>query len=369
MCTIHQPSSGLFSYFDALLLLQAGGRTVFFGDLGMNARNLIEYFESVPGTTPFQPTMNPANWMLEVIGAGTQSHATHDFSAFYANSSLCAAATAAIDEALQPFPGGDKLLTSSTRKRASTGTQFRAVLAKFSIVYWRTPSYNFLRNIIMLLCAFTFGFSYFQLDTHTQQGMFSAVAVMFTATTFAAVISSNSVIPLISAERDVYYKERASNMYGAFPYNAAWGLVEIPYIAVSSLVFTVPFYFLIGFEADAAKFFIYYLFFALMVALAVYVGAMLVVLTPMQQVATLVMSAIVGIWNLFAGFLAPEPSIPTFWKFLYYIDPMRYVLESLVASQFHCEAANPMDCPTTTFLVQGRQVQVPQVRAARSSQC
>ncbi|GAB9477854.1 Atp-binding protein, partial [Globisporangium polare] len=49
VCTIHQPSSEVFFLFDSLLLLKRGGETVFFGDLGKNCRNLINYFEGIPG--------------------------------------------------------------------------------------------------------------------------------------------------------------------------------------------------------------------------------------------------------------------------------------------------------------------------------
>ncbi|GAB9477904.1 hypothetical protein Gpo141_00015092, partial [Globisporangium polare] len=45
VCTIHQPSSEVFFLFDSLLLLKRGGETVFFGDLGQDCRNLVEYFE------------------------------------------------------------------------------------------------------------------------------------------------------------------------------------------------------------------------------------------------------------------------------------------------------------------------------------
>ncbi|KAE9261052.1 hypothetical protein PF008_g32945, partial [Phytophthora fragariae] len=37
VCTIHQPSSEVFSVFDSLLLLKRGGETVFAGELGKNA--------------------------------------------------------------------------------------------------------------------------------------------------------------------------------------------------------------------------------------------------------------------------------------------------------------------------------------------
>ncbi|KAG2792177.1 hypothetical protein PC129_g24527 [Phytophthora cactorum] len=70
VCTIHQPSSEVFSVFDSLLLLKRGGETVFAGDLGENAREMIEYFESIEGVTKLETDYNPATWMLEVIGAG-----------------------------------------------------------------------------------------------------------------------------------------------------------------------------------------------------------------------------------------------------------------------------------------------------------
>ncbi|KAJ0388959.1 hypothetical protein P43SY_010680 [Pythium insidiosum] len=70
VCTIHQPSSEVFQVFDSLLLLKRGGETVFFGELGESASELIQYFESVPGVAPIEDGYNPATWMLEVIGAG-----------------------------------------------------------------------------------------------------------------------------------------------------------------------------------------------------------------------------------------------------------------------------------------------------------
>ena len=41
LCTIHQPSGILFQQFDRLLLLAKGGRTVYFGDIGPDAKQMI----------------------------------------------------------------------------------------------------------------------------------------------------------------------------------------------------------------------------------------------------------------------------------------------------------------------------------------
>ncbi|RLN54609.1 hypothetical protein BBJ28_00021987, partial [Nothophytophthora sp. Chile5] len=60
ICTIHQPSAEVFYLFDCLLLLKRGGETVFYGDLGENCRNLIDYFENIPGVAPLPVGYNPA---------------------------------------------------------------------------------------------------------------------------------------------------------------------------------------------------------------------------------------------------------------------------------------------------------------------
>jgi len=73
LCTIHQPSAMLFQRFDRLLFLASGGRTVYFGPIGPSSKTLTSYFER-HGAHPCPPDANPAEWMLEVIGAAPGSH-------------------------------------------------------------------------------------------------------------------------------------------------------------------------------------------------------------------------------------------------------------------------------------------------------
>lgn len=78
LCTIHQPSAMLMQQFDRLLFLAQGGKTVYFGDLGPNMETLIQYFET-KGSSKCPKHANPAEWMLEVIGAAPGSHADQDW--------------------------------------------------------------------------------------------------------------------------------------------------------------------------------------------------------------------------------------------------------------------------------------------------
>jgi ATP-binding cassette, subfamily G (WHITE), member 2, PDR len=100
--SIHQPSSELFQQFDRMLLLQKGGKTVYFGDLGENATKVIRYFET-NGGYPCPPDANPYVWtkrfyftcsdiinsaeyMLDVIGAGATASTDINWSSVWRES-------------------------------------------------------------------------------------------------------------------------------------------------------------------------------------------------------------------------------------------------------------------------------------------
>lgn len=71
--------------FDRLLLLKKGGQTVYFGDLGENANTLINYLEGNGGRT-IADIENPAEYMLEVIGAGATANSDIEWSSTWQNS-------------------------------------------------------------------------------------------------------------------------------------------------------------------------------------------------------------------------------------------------------------------------------------------
>jgi len=75
LCTIHQPSSLLFESFDRLLLLENGGHTVYFGDIGPDSCVVREYFARHGAACPHEA--NPAEYMLYAIGAGTSPRIGH----------------------------------------------------------------------------------------------------------------------------------------------------------------------------------------------------------------------------------------------------------------------------------------------------
>jgi hypothetical protein len=83
--------------------------------------------------------------------------------------------------------------------------------------------------------------------------------------------------------------------------------VEIIYNILQGCLYTILIYSMIGYEWKADKFF-YFLFF--IIASFNYFtlfGMMLVALTPSAMIANILISFVLPLWNLFAGFLIVRP--------------------------------------------------------------
>ncbi|GLT73347.1 hypothetical protein SLA2020_452140 [Shorea laevis] len=159
------------------------------------------------------------------------------------------------------------------------------------------------------------------------------MGALYSACLFLGVNNSSSVQPIVSIERTVFYRERAAGMYSSFAYAAAQGLVEIPYIAVQTIIYGVITYFMINFERTIRKFLLYLLFMFLTFTYFTFYGMMAVGLTPSQHLSAVVSSAFYSLWNLLSGFLVPKPHIPGWWIWFYYICPVAWTLRGIITSQ------------------------------------
>ncbi|GAB9476644.1 Atp-binding protein [Globisporangium polare] len=352
VCTIHQPSSEVFFLFDSLLLLKRGGETVFFGDLGTNCRNLINYFESVPGVTPLPVGYNPATWMLECIGAGVGNAAADavDFVQVFnasANKQLLDA-TIAQEGVGRPAAGTAEL--NFTQKRAATNaTQAWALVKRFMDMYWRTPSYNLTRFVVTTILALLFGLVFVNAEYTSYQGINAGVGMVFMSTLFNGVVSFNSVLPIASEERASFYRERASQTYNALWYFVGTTVAEIPYTFGSGLLFTVIFYWMVGFTGFGTAV-LYWINTSLMILLSTYMGQFLAFAMPSVEVAAIIGVLMNSIFFTFMGFNPPATNIPHGYKWLYAITPQRYPLSILVALVFaDCSEMPTWDKETRTY--------------------
>ncbi|CAI8585681.1 unnamed protein product [Vicia faba] len=334
VCTIHQPSIDIFEAFDELLLMKRGGQVIYGGKIGAHSRILIDYFQGIGGIPPIPSGYNPATWVLEVTTPAVEEKIDSDFAAIYKNSAQFRGVEASILEFEHP-PAGSEPLKFDTMYSQNSLSQFFLCLWKQNLVYWRTPAYNAMRLYFTTISALIFGSVFWDVGSKraTTQELFVLMGALYSACLFLGVNNASSVQPIVSIERTVFYREKAAGMYSPLPYAAAQGLIEIPYIAVQTLVFGLITYFMVNFEKTPGKFFLYLLFMFLTFTYFTFYGMMAVGFTASQQLAAVISSAFYSLWNLLSGFLIPKASIPGWWIWFYYICPVQWTLRGIITSQ------------------------------------
>ncbi|KDO29394.1 hypothetical protein SPRG_05931 [Saprolegnia parasitica CBS 223.65] len=350
VCTIHQPSTEVFEMFDSLLLLKRGGETVFFGDLGTNANHLIEYFASIPDTPPLLPGANPATWMLEVIGAGVEAKNAHpkDYVQIFDDSVERRYLAEALAIHANVHPSLPEL-TFAKKRAASSMTQFKYLTQRFFRMYWRTPSYNNTRILISIFLAVLFGLVYRGVDYTTFSGATGGVGMVFLTSLFVGMISFNSVIPLAGEERASFYRERAAQTYNALWYFVGSTLAEIPYVFVSTFLFTIVYYPFVGLNESVGACVFYGFNLSLMVLMNVYLGQLMAYAMPSIEVAALIGILLNSIFFLFMGFTPTASQIPSGYRWLYTIVPPKYSMAILTSQTFaKCTGDDPaqLGCQT-----------------------
>lgn len=134
LCTIHQPSAMLFQRFQRLLFLAKGGKTVYFGDIGKNSKIMLEYFEK-NGARSCGVDENPAEYMLEVIGAAPGSHTDIDWPNVWNESPERAQVRRELAVLKEELPKKATAVQLSPEEEAAS---YREFAAPFRVQLWET---------------------------------------------------------------------------------------------------------------------------------------------------------------------------------------------------------------------------------------
>jgi len=177
LATIHQPSFMLFQEFDRLLFLAKGGRTVYFGNIGRDAKELLLYFES-QGARECGKSENPAPYMLEIIGAGASGKSRHDWPSIWKESKLSKNVHRELDQIRQEMSRkpvvSDDLQTSRSEFAMPLIYQLLRTIIRVFQQYWRTPTYIYGKFFLGVAAGLFIGFSFFQ-SHYSLQGLQNAI--------------------------------------------------------------------------------------------------------------------------------------------------------------------------------------------------
>ncbi|KAG2177325.1 hypothetical protein INT43_007982 [Umbelopsis isabellina] len=328
LCTIHQPSATLFEHFDHLLLLVRGGRTAYFGEIGPDSKTMIEYFET-HGGPKCSPNANPAEYILECVGAGTAGKATKDWADVWADSPQAKSVEQELEDIHTQIDPEHKRHASEFS--LSFWGQFWLVYKRMNVSWWRSPTYNVGRLFNVLFVGLISGFSFWKLG-NTASDMQNRMFCVFTT-----LIMSNSLIilaqPRFMQERNWFRREYASKYYSWGPFALTCLLVEIPYIIVLAAVFLFCFYWTAGLQTASDRIGYFYILFVVFLVLAVSLGFMIASVSSTPTMAAVINPFFTSILILFAGIMQPPSAMPRFWSaWMYWLDPYHYVIEGLVTN-------------------------------------
>ncbi|ETL29488.1 hypothetical protein L914_17246 [Phytophthora nicotianae] len=273
--------------------------------------------------------------MLEVIGAGVSSSSKNstDFVKCFKESEEKRILDAQLDRPGLTRPSPDLPEMTFQKKRAANSmTQMRFLLKRFNDRYWRTPTYNITRFAISLGLGILFAVVFANKSYQSYQEINAGIAMVFMTSMFNGVISFTGTLPISFAERGAYYRERASQTYNCLWYFVGSTIAEIPYVFVSTALFTIIFYPSVGFR-NVASGFMFWIANSLFVLMQTYLGQLFIYAMPSVEVAAILGVLYNSICLTFAGFNPPAASIPRGYHWLYLITPQKYsmgLLNSLV---------------------------------------
>ncbi|KAL7962226.1 ABC-2 type transporter domain-containing protein [Trichoderma compactum] len=340
LCTIHQPSAMLFQRFDRLLFLAKGGKTVYFGEIGENSKTLTNYFEKNGGHT-CPPEANPAEWMLEVIGAAPGSHTnvnwfetwrdSPEYQAVQNELENIKAERSRVESNVQDDP------TSYDEFAAPFMAQLKVNLHRVFQQYWRSPIYIYSKTILCTLVALFIGFIFFKAP-NSQQGLQNQMFAIFQLFTVFGQLVQQSM-PQFVIQRSLYeVRERPSKVYSWKVFMLSQIIVELPWNSLMAVIMYFCWYYPVGLYRNAEPtdavtergglMFLYILTFLLFSAtFSTFIIAGFETAEAGGNIANLLFTLCL----VFCGVLATSDTLPRFWIFMYRVSPFSYLVNGMLS--------------------------------------
>ncbi|RSL89934.1 ZEB2-regulated ABC transporter 1 [Fusarium floridanum] len=337
LCTIHQPSAILFQRFDRLLFLASGGKTVYFGDIGDHSRSMIDYFDK-KGADPCSPDANPAEWMLEVIGAAPGSETELNWPQIWRDSPEHAAVQEHLKELSHHHIEKDSDPSSYDEFAADFKTQLVQVTRRVFEQYWRTPSYIYSKAALCVLVSLFVGFVFYNAPNTTlglQNQMFAIFQIL---TVFGQMVQQT--MPHFVIQRDLYeVRERPSKTYGWQVFILSQIIVEIPWNTLMAALMYFCWYYPIGLYRNAEPTdavaergaLMFLLLLAFMIFTCTFTDFVIAGCGSAETGGNIA-NLLFMMCLIFCGVLAPPSSLPRFWIFMYRVSPFTYLVSAILST-------------------------------------
>nr|XP_028584786.1 ATP-binding cassette sub-family G member 2-like [Podarcis muralis]XP_028584787.1 ATP-binding cassette sub-family G member 2-like [Podarcis muralis] len=360
--SIHQPRYSIFKLFDSLTLL-ALGKVLYHGP----AKEALGYFQSIGYEC--EPFNNPADFFLDVINGDSTAVAA----------SKCGQKVKKTDdqehmetsnENGMEEEGVEKTLVDSLHEKYLSSSQYESMMEQLkkyenlhgipqkkprlmnqvtyangflTQLYWvsqrslknliRNPQASVAQVLVTVVLALIVGAIFFGVKLD-QSGIQNRVGSLFFVTTNQC-FSSVSAIELFIRDKKLFVHQYTSGYYRVSAYFLALMLGDLlPMRTMPAIIFSCISYWMIGYQADAGRFFFFMLTLVLLcytstsMALAISAGMDVV------AIANLLITICFVFMLIFSGLLVNLPTVMGWLNWLKYFSIPRYGLTALEVNEF-----------------------------------
>ncbi|KAJ3411932.1 hypothetical protein HDV05_001513 [Chytridiales sp. JEL 0842] len=343
IATIHQPNFETLAMFTDLLLL-ADGKVMYNGPVAQ----MGDYFEEFG--KPIPRFVNPADHAIDLVN--------RDFDPV--SMELLRISTIAADKAnpndeFSPAKVAEDLYAFEKRYNASKDAAVKAKVANITDkISSRRETNHFFQHTYILSERTVLNYSRNLLAYAVRLAMYIGMGIMM-ATIWIRLGSADSTIndrlsifffsvaflsfmsvagiPAFLEERSVFIRERNNGLYKPLPYVLANTIVNLPFMFLCAISFSVLSYWAIGLNPSATAFFRFTAF----LWLAIYAAESQVILVsaviPIFIAALAVGAFANGFWMCVQGYFIRAISLPRFWYYsFHFMDYQKYAFELLLNS-------------------------------------
>ncbi|KAL9000508.1 MAG: hypothetical protein Q9169_000801 [Polycauliona sp. 2 TL-2023] len=346
--TIHQPRSEIWGLFDGLVLL-SGGVSVYSG----LARDSVSYFESLGFTLP--AFVNPAEFLVDLAAVDNRSPELEKDSSTRVEMLKQAWRTAS--EKRVSWVTDEKTGVESTKakskdsgKHTSLGRQIEVLTARTFKMTYRDPMGMLGSLLEALSMAIITGWIFLNLDG-SLAGIRSRQGALYTSSALQGYLILLFETYRLTIDIELFDREYAEGVISvpSFLISRRLARVFVEDLPVS-FIYSVIFYFMVGFEARANQFFVFFAVNLLMQYIAVTLAMVCVSVSRNFAGASLVANMAYTLQSLGSGYFVQSNQIPVWMRWLKWAAYVFYGFGALAANEFVGHTSSPAgrvyDCPS-----------------------
>ncbi|KAJ6083401.1 hypothetical protein N7467_007536 [Penicillium canescens] len=347
--SIHAPRSEIWGLFDRVVLL-ARGEALYSGEVD----GVLGYFAELGFAIP--EFVNPAEFLIDLAAVDRRSGELEGASVARVEGLREAwrvkqAADAVVDEGV----GEEKMVSTSvdaeagTMKRVSFRRQFRVLTSRTFTTTIRDPmgvAGSLLEAIGMAVIN---GWIFLQLD-ESQAGIRSREGSLYTASSLNGYLILLYETYRLTIDIRLFDRERNEGVVSVPAFLLSRRAARLPLEDLPvPLIFSLIFYFMVGYRLDAGQFFIFFVLTLLTHYVAVTFAALAISIARSFPGASLVGNLCFTLQSFACGYFVQSNQIPVYVRWLKWCAYTFYIFGALCANEFigpnGSELGQFYDCP------------------------